>query len=58
MYVPHAHTVDDETQIRRMVAAVGSAQLITVGDDGYPVSTLLPIIWTNDTRPTAPGRGW
>lgn len=32
-----------------MVAAVGSAQLITVGDDGYPVSTLLPIIWAGDT---------
>ena len=32
----------------RLVAAVGSAQLVTVGDDGYPAATLLPVIWDGD----------
>lgn len=49
MHVPHFHAIEDEPQIRRMVADVGSAQLITVGDDGFPLATLLPIIWEGDT---------
>jgi transcriptional regulator len=32
-----------------MVAEVGSAQLITVGTDGYPLATLLPVIWEGGT---------
>jgi len=28
-----------------MVAAIGSAQVITVGRDGYPMATLLPVVW-------------
>ena len=38
-----------EEVIRRMVEAVGAAQLITTGADGYPTATLLPIIWTGET---------
>ena len=49
MYVPHFNAVDDEAEIRRMVEAVGAAQLVTTGADGYPAATLLPIIWTGDT---------
>lgn len=49
MYVPHHFAVEDEAEIRRMVASVGSAQLVTVGSDGFPRSTLLPIIWEGDT---------
>jgi transcriptional regulator len=49
MYVPHVNAIEDEPQIRRMVAAAGSAQLITAGDDGFPLATLLPIIWEGDT---------
>jgi transcriptional regulator len=37
---------DDEA--RRLVAAVGSAQLITVTDEGYPAATLLPVLWSDD----------
>ena len=49
MYVPHFNAVDDEQQLRAMVAGVGSAQLVTVGADGYPLATLLPILWEGDT---------
>jgi transcriptional regulator len=49
MYVPHFNAVEDEQEIRRMVADVASAQLVTVGDDGYPYATLLPILWEGDT---------
>ncbi len=49
MYVPHVNAVDDEPLIRRMVADVGSAQLITVGSDGMPLATLLPVVWEGDT---------
>jgi transcriptional regulator len=49
MYVPHFHYVEDEQEIRAMVAGIGSAQLVTVGPDGYPLATLLPVIWEGDT---------
>jgi transcriptional regulator len=49
MFVPHYFAVDDEPEIRRMVAGVGSAQLVTVGSGGEPLATLLPIIWEGDT---------
>ena len=48
MYVPHFNALDDPEAIRRMVAEIGSAQLITVGPDGYPLATLLPVIWRGD----------
>ena len=48
MYVPPFNAVADEAEIRAMVAAVASAELITVGEDGYPVATLLPIMWRDD----------
>jgi transcriptional regulator len=49
MYIPHYNAIEDEAQIRTMVADIGSAQLITVGSDGFPLATLLPIIWNGDT---------
>jgi transcriptional regulator len=49
MYVPHFHAVEDQSEVRRMVADLGSAQLITVGPDGYPLATLLPVVWAGDT---------
>lgn len=48
MYVPPLHAVDDEAQLRAMVAAFGAAELVTVGEDGYPLATLLPLIWEGD----------
>ncbi len=49
MYVPPPNAVDDETELRALVAAAASAQLITVDADGYPLATLLPVLWTGDT---------
>jgi transcriptional regulator len=48
VYVPHSNAVPDEAEVRRMVAEVGSAQLVTVDADGFPVATLLPVVWTGD----------
>lgn len=45
MYVPPFNAIEDEAEIRAFVHAVGSAEFITVGSDGYPLSTLLPIVW-------------
>ncbi|MEO6411732.1 MAG: FMN-binding negative transcriptional regulator [Pedococcus sp.] len=49
MYVPHFNAMTDDPEIRQMVANIGSAQLITVGVDGYPLATLLPVVWRGDT---------
>jgi transcriptional regulator len=49
MYVPHFNAMTDDAEIRRMVAGIGSAQLITVGDDGVPLATLLPVVWKGST---------
>ncbi|KRF23433.1 FMN-binding negative transcriptional regulator [Phycicoccus sp. Soil803] len=49
MYVPHVNALDDEPTIRAMVAEIGSAQLVTTGADGYPLATLLPVVWRGDT---------
>jgi len=48
MYVPHFNAVDDEAELRAMVAAFGTAELITTGPDGYPLATLLPVVWRDD----------
>jgi transcriptional regulator len=49
MYVPPANRLDDEAAVRALVAAVGSAEFVTVAADGFPTSTLLPILWEGDT---------
>ena len=48
MYVPRFNALDDAEELRTLVETVGSAQLVTVGVDGYPLSTLLPVIWDDD----------
>lgn len=47
LYVPrfNAMPADD---VRPFVAAVGTAQLVTVGADGLPDATLLPVLWEGD----------
>ena len=45
MYVPRFHALDDAEAIRAMVRGVGSAELVTVGGDGYPLATRLPVVW-------------
>jgi transcriptional regulator len=48
MYVPRFNALDDIDAIRAMVRAIGSAELVTVGDDGYPLATRLPVVWDGD----------
>ncbi len=48
MYVPRFNAMEDVEEIRRLVATVGSAQLVSVGDDGWPIATLLPVLWDDD----------
>ncbi|MFC8503728.1 FMN-binding negative transcriptional regulator [Pedococcus sp. NPDC057267] len=48
MYAPAFNRVDDEDAARLMVARAGAGELVTVGADGYPVATLLPVLWRGD----------
>ena len=48
MYVPRFNALDDDAAIRAMVLGIGSAELMTVGDDGYPLATRLPVVWEED----------
>jgi transcriptional regulator len=45
VYVPHFNALDAMPEIQALVADVGSAQLVTTGPDGYPLASLLPVIW-------------
>ena len=47
--MPRFNAVEDEAELRAMVAEVGSAELITTAEDGYPRATLLPVVWEGDT---------
>jgi transcriptional regulator len=49
VYTPRFNLVEDEQEIRRMVAAVRVAWFVTTGADGTPQATLLPILWRGDT---------
>lgn len=47
MYVPHVNAAD-EAEARELVAACGAGELISTGPDGYPLATLLPVLWEDD----------
>jgi transcriptional regulator len=49
VYVPRFNAVQDETEIRAMVAAARTAWFVTVGSNGVPAATLLPIMWQGNT---------
>jgi transcriptional regulator len=48
VYVPPFNAVTDQDELRAMVAAARSGWLVTVGADGTPAATLLPIMWHGD----------
>jgi transcriptional regulator len=48
VYVPRFNVLDDADELRALVTAVGSAELVTVGPDGYPAATRLPVVWDGD----------
>jgi transcriptional regulator len=45
VYVPHFNALEDDAEIVRLVETVGSVELVTTGPDGYPLATLLPVVW-------------
>jgi transcriptional regulator len=45
VYVPHFNALEDPAEIQSLVLQAGSAQLVTVGPDGYPAASMLPVIW-------------
>jgi transcriptional regulator len=47
LYVPRFNLMDPD-DVRPFVHAVGTAQLVTVGDDGTPDATFLPVLWEDD----------
>jgi len=49
MYTPPFNAVRDDDEVRAMVAAARTGWLVTLGEDGFPVATLLPIMWHGDT---------
>ncbi|MGA9747578.1 MAG: FMN-binding negative transcriptional regulator [Nocardioides sp.] len=47
MYVPRFHVMDP-SEVGDFVDAVGAAELITTGPDGYPLATRLPVVRDGD----------
>jgi transcriptional regulator len=48
VYVPPFNAVTEQDELREMVDAARSGWLVTVGPDGGPVATLVPILWRGD----------
>ena len=47
LYVPRFNVMDED-DVRPFVQAVAAAQLVTVGDDGFPDATFLPVLWEGE----------
>ena len=47
LYVPRFNVMDADG-VRPFVDAVATAQLVTVGEDGVPDATFLPVLWEGD----------
>jgi transcriptional regulator len=47
LYVPRFNAMPDG-DVRAFVDGVGTAQLVTVGEDGTPDATFLPVLWRGD----------
>jgi len=47
VYVPHFNRMDDDS-VADFLDTIGTAELVTVGADGYPVATLMPFLRDGD----------
>lgn len=47
VYVPHFNRMDD-ADVSAFLDAIGTAELVTTGSDGYPVATLMPFLRDGD----------
>lgn len=50
MYVPHHFAADDADALIARLARRWAGVLITIGDDGAPVATHMPILWDRERR--------
>ena len=48
MYLPRPFEVSDLLEVKKFVAYVGAADLVTVDSSGTPVATLMPCQWIDD----------
>lgn len=56
MYLPQHFAVDDLDEVAAIVHRIGAADLVTVGADGTPVSTVVPVLWDRYDADPAAGR--
>lgn len=49
MYTPRFNAMNDESELRALVAAARTGWLVTSGADGLPEATLLPVVWREST---------
>lgn len=47
MYIPHFNVMAS-LDVHAFVAAMSTAEIVTVGADGVPLATLLPILWSEN----------
>lgn len=48
MYTPHHFALQDPAQLADLVRSVGAADLVSVGPDGTPLATRLPVLWDQE----------
>lgn len=48
MYTPHQFALEDPGQVADLVRTVGAADLVSVGPDGTPLATRLPVLWDQE----------
>jgi len=56
MYLPRHFEMGDLDEVGSFVDAVGAADLVTVGADGRPASSLAPVLWERYGADPAQGR--
>jgi transcriptional regulator len=49
MYLPRHFQIQDRDDIEALVRSVGAADLVTIGPDGIPEATRVPILWDGRT---------
>ena len=54
MYIPRHFALEDVEEIASLVAQVGTADIVTVAEDGSPESSLLPVLWDRTPTQQAP----
>ncbi|MDA8435904.1 MAG: FMN-binding negative transcriptional regulator [Actinomycetales bacterium] len=56
MYLPRHFAMGDLDEVAAFVDSVASADLVTVDEDGRPISTLVPVLWDRGSADPEAGR--